>query len=113
MAQAQKIQSLATLERFSSYVSNLALNTQRPDVLDKWDMDQTVDVYADSAGIDPHLVRSDDDVAAMRQARAQAQQQQAAAERMAQMAPGGTATLADRHHGEERAHGSPQCGRRW
>jgi hypothetical protein len=87
MAQAQKIQSLATLERFSSYVSNLALNTQRPDVLDKWDMDQTVDVYADSAGIDPHLVRSDDDVAAMRQARAQAQQQQAAAERMAQMAP--------------------------
>lgn len=87
MAQAQKIQSLATLERFTSYVTNLALNTQRPDVLDKWDMDQTVDVYADSAGIDPHLVRSDDDVAAMRQARAQQQQQQAAAERAAQLAP--------------------------
>jgi hypothetical protein len=87
MAQAQKIQSLGTLERFTSYITNLVTVTQRPDVLDKWDMDQTIDAYADSAGIDPHLIVPDDKVAEIRQARAKQQAAQQQAQQLATVAP--------------------------
>lgn len=85
MAQAQKIASLTNLERFSSFANQIA--TAKPDVLDKVDTDQMIDVYADATGVDPSLVVPDEDVASVRQARAQAAQQQAAAERAAQLAP--------------------------
>lgn len=81
MAQAQKLLGLSSIERFSGFVTNLAAQTQDPTVLDKVDIDQMIDVYGDRLGIDPALVRPDDVVYEMRQARieqaqAAAQQQQ-------------------------------------
>ena len=52
----------------------------KPDVLDKLDLDQAVDDYADAYGVNPALVVPDDKVAAMREQRAkQMAAQQAAA----------------------------------
>jgi hypothetical protein len=87
MAQAQKIASLANLERFASFVGSIVTATGDSSVLDKWDRDQTLDTYADATGIDPNLIVPDDQVAAMRQQRAQQAAQQAATERAAQLAP--------------------------
>ena len=85
MAQAQKIASLTNLERFATFAGQVAAS--RPDVLDKVDTDQLIDVYADATGVDPSLVVPDDQVAANRQARAKAMQQQQAAENAAKLAP--------------------------
>jgi len=75
LAQAQKAISLSGVDRFTGYVSNLA--QLKPDALDKFDADKAVDEYADMLGVRPDLVISDDDVAEIRQQRAEAQQQQA------------------------------------
>lgn len=86
MAQAQKLVGLTGLERFSSYVGNLA--GARPDVLDKVDIDKAIDVYADITGVDPEIVRSDDEVAEIRLQRAQAEAAQAQMAQMQQAAQG-------------------------
>lgn len=92
MAQAQKLLSTTGLERIAAFAGNLAqLN---PSVMDKVDMDQLVDEYADSLGVAPATVRSDDAVAAMRQQRAKAQAQQQQMEQLAQGAQTAK-TLAD------------------
>ena len=46
----------------------------KPEVLDKIDFDQVVDDMGEAFGVNPALIVSDEDVAALRQARAQAQQ---------------------------------------
>jgi len=78
MAQAQKLVGIGSVERFTGYVSQLA--AVDPGVLDKFDMDQAVDVYADITSVPPSIVRTDEAVADMRAVRAeqQAQQQQMA-----------------------------------
>lgn len=83
MAQAQKLLGLSSVERFSGFVMNLAGQTQDMTILDKVDIDQMIDVYADRLGIDPSLVRPDNVVAEMRQARIE--QQQAAQQQQAIM----------------------------
>lgn len=90
LAQAQKAVATSGVERFAGFVGNLA--AVKPDVLDKFDTDQAVDEYADALGVSPRIVRSDDDVAKVRGARAQ-QEQQAQAAQMAQMAAQGAETL--------------------
>jgi hypothetical protein len=50
----------------------------RPDVLDRLDIDQTVDAYGDLLGVPARLIVSTDKATAVRQQRAQAQQQQMA-----------------------------------
>jgi hypothetical protein len=85
LAQAQKAAGLGTIERTVGFVANLfaATSGQRPDVFDKLDFDQAIDEFADRQGSPARVVRSDDDVAAIRAERAkQAQMQQ-----MAAMAP--------------------------
>lgn len=77
MAQAQKLLGLSTIERFSGFCTNLAAQTQDPTVLDKVDLDQMIDVYGDRISIDPSIIRSDDVVYQMRQARIEQQQAQA------------------------------------
>lgn len=65
---------------------------QNPEIYDKIDLDQTVDVLATAIGAPGGIVRSDEDVAQIREARAQQQAQQAQAQnvmqqlRMAQVA---------------------------
>ena len=80
LAQAQKALGVSGIERAISFAGNLA--GIQPDIIDKIDFDQAVDEYTAMLGVPPTIVRSDQDVAQMRQARAQAQQQQAAMEQM-------------------------------
>lgn len=80
MAQAQKAIGLASLERFASFVGNTVQQTEHTEILDKINFDNLVDEYADGAGIPSRVLVSDDDVAATRKARADAQAQQAASE---------------------------------
>jgi hypothetical protein len=86
LAQAFKSIAGGKIERFASYVGNLAAaqaNAQQPvTAFDKFDSDQSIDEYALAIGVPPTVVRSDDDVAAIRDQRAQAQQ----AQQMASMA---------------------------
>lgn len=81
MAQAQKLVGLAGIERFTGFVGELG--KVNPEVFDKVDADQLVDVYGDMTSVPPGIVRPDDQVAALRGQRAQAQQAQAAAEQAA------------------------------
>ncbi len=76
LAQAQKVMGKTAVDSLVGYVLNIA--QAKPEVLDKLDVDQSVDEYANMLGVPPALVRSDEDVAAIREARAQqaAQQQQ-------------------------------------
>lgn len=92
MAQAQKLIGLTGLERLVGFVGNVA--AAAPDSLDKLDIDQCIDEYADMVGSPPRAVRSDDEVAAIREQRQQAQQAQqlaALAQPMAQAAQGAKA----------------------
>ena len=81
LAQAQKSQAVTGLERYAQFVGNLA--GAFPEAADKMNADQLVDEYAEAIGVVPTVVRGDEEVDAVRQARqqqkAQEQQQQAIA----------------------------------
>jgi hypothetical protein len=87
LAQAQRAIATNSIDRF---VSNLgALAQIKPDVLDKFDSDKWADAYADMLGVDPELIVPGDQVALVRQQRAeaaQAEQQAAIAEQQANTA---------------------------
>lgn len=87
--QAQKMVATAGMERFTAFVGALAQG--KPDVLDKLDADQAVDEYAESMGVPPKLVVPDDQVALVRQQRAQQQQAMAMAEAAKAAAPAANA----------------------
>ncbi len=73
LSQAQKAVSTNSIDRF---VGNLGQIAQlRPDVLDKFDPDHWADLYSDKLGIDPELILPGEQVALVRQQRAQQQQQ--------------------------------------
>lgn len=78
MAVAQKAVSRNSILDFATFVGEIA--GFQPEILDKVDLDRTVDVYGGITNVPPAILRSADDVAAIRQARARAQaaQQQAA-----------------------------------
>ena len=86
IAQAQKLLGLANLERFAAMIGNLVAVI--PDVIDKLDSDQLVDEVADILAVQPGVVRSDDEVAAIRAKRADAQAQQAQIQQQAAAAEG-------------------------
>ncbi len=60
----------------------------KPDVLDKLDIDETVDAYGDLLGVPSRLIVSTDKATAARQQRAQVQQQQMALQAGQAMAAG-------------------------
>lgn len=73
LAQAQRAIATNSVDRF---VGNLGAVAQfKPDVLDKFDADAWADAYADMLGLDPDLIVPGEQVALIRQQRAQAQQQ--------------------------------------
>lgn len=78
MAQAQKAIGIGSIERFAVFVNNTAAVS--PTIFDKVDMDELIDVYGDLTSVPPSIVRPDEEVAAIRQERAKAQQMQQAAE---------------------------------
>lgn len=84
LAQAQKQLGLGSIERFASFVGQMA--QAKPESLDKLDSDQAIDIFADLIGVDPAIVVPDDKVSAMRQERMAKAQQQEQMAQMAQMA---------------------------
>lgn len=73
LAQAQRAVGTNSIDRF---VGNLGAVAQfKPEVLDKFDSDKWADIYSDSLGLDPQIIVPADQVQAIRQQRAQAQQQ--------------------------------------
>jgi hypothetical protein len=83
LAQAQKAAGLGTIERTIGFVATLAQATGSADVFDKVDLEQAIDEYADRQGAPARIIRSDEDVAAIKQGKAQ----QAQMAQMAAMAP--------------------------
>ena len=84
LAQAQRAIGANSTDRF---VGNLGAMAQiKPDVLDKFDADRWVDNYADQIGVDPELIVGNEQVALIRQSRAEQQQAAAAAEQAAKAA---------------------------
>lgn len=80
MAQAQKLVGLGSLERFGAILANAA--QINPAVLDKVDGDQYIDEAANILSIPARVVKSDEDVAIIREERKQAAQIQAQAEQL-------------------------------
>lgn len=74
MAAAQKLQGVTGVERLAVFVQTLSQSNEA--ALDKFDSDQAVVAYADMVGVPQALVRSDDEVEALRAQRAKAMQQQ-------------------------------------
>ncbi len=77
LAQAQRAVATQGMDRLLGTVGQLA--AVKPEVLDKIDFDQVVDDYGNAYGVNPAVLVPDDQVAAIRQQRAQALQAQQAA----------------------------------
>lgn len=83
LSQAQRAISTNAIDRFTQNLGVLA--AIKPELVDKFDSDYWADYYSDALGIDPRLVVSGEQVAIIRQQRAE-QQQQAEQMAMAQQA---------------------------
>jgi hypothetical protein len=84
MAQAQKLSGLAGIERFVGFAGQVA--QANPQVLDKIDTDQLIDVYGEIVSLPAGIIKSDEEVEVVRAERAKAQQQQMQMEQQAAMA---------------------------
>lgn len=83
LAQAQRAIGVNGIDRFTG---NLGVIAQfKPDVLDKFDSDAWADEYSDMLGVDPRLIVAGDQVAIIRQKRADAQAAAAKSAAMEQM----------------------------
>lgn len=81
LQQAQRSAALQPMERFATAVGSIAQLTQK--LPDKFDSDIWLERYAEAVGVDPGVVRDDEEVAAIREQEAQTQRMQ----QMAAMAP--------------------------
>jgi hypothetical protein len=82
LAQAQRAVGTNSIDRFMGTLGQVA--QFKPEVLDKVNTDKWADQYADLLGVDPEILVQEDQVAAIRQQRAQAQQQAAQMEQINQ-----------------------------
>jgi hypothetical protein len=80
LSQMQRMVGIGQTERVTSFIGNLA--AAFPEAADKLDVDATIDDYADRAGASPKIIRSEDQVNKLREARHQTEQMQAAANAM-------------------------------
>ena len=85
LAQAQRAVSTGSIERLYAFAGNLA--AVFPELPDKLDSDGAIEEYASMLGTPANVLRTRDEVDAIRAQRAQAQQEAAAAEQLAQIAP--------------------------
>ena len=90
MAQAQKLSGVASIERLSQFVAEVAQG--KPEVLDKINSDKLIDIYGDTISVPYGIIIPDEEANEIRGARAQAQQQQQQAEQ-AQMSAQTAQTL--------------------
>ncbi|HBF39783.1 MAG TPA: hypothetical protein DDW50_21025 [Firmicutes bacterium] len=84
LAMAQKASSITTIQQTATFVMSIA--GAYPDVVDKFDADEAVDQIAEMNGTPPKVVRSDEDVAKIRQQKHQAQQAAAQMQALDQVA---------------------------
>jgi hypothetical protein len=78
MAQAQRLVATGSIERFAGFIGQSA--SIWPEMRHKFDAAQAADDYAEALGVNPKMVRSDDEVEEMQQAEQQAMAQQQAME---------------------------------
>lgn len=86
MAQAQKSGALGSLERFTTYVTNLAQQTGDPSVMRRFNADGAVKTYGDAIGESTKVVRTDEEVAFLAEQDQRAAQAAAQAEQTAMAA---------------------------
>lgn len=98
LAQAQRAVAVGSLDRMAQYIGGLA--QFNPDVVDKFDFDQSVDEYGEAIGVSPKIIRSDDKVKEMRGDR-QRQQQMQQALAMAGPAADAAKALSETNVGED------------
>lgn len=84
LAQAQKQSAITPIVDTVGQVIEMATATQLPEILDKIDFDEVVDQIGGLNGVPPSIIKSDDIVAKIREARAQQQQAMNQAAMMAQ-----------------------------
>lgn len=100
MAQAQKSIGLSSLTQAVGFIGQLA--QVKPEALDKLNIDEAIDSYAEMSGVSPTVILPQEQVDQIRQQRAQ-QQQQAQAAAMAQAAAQGAKTLSETQTSEPSA----------
>lgn len=76
MAQAQKSIGLSSLSSTVGFIGQLA--QAKPEALDKLDVDQAIDAFAEMSGVSPTVIVPQEQVEQVRQGRARQQQQQQA-----------------------------------
>lgn len=82
MAQAQKMVGLGAVDRFTGFVAQAA--QVNPEVLDKINSDNLIDVYGDLTSVPSRIIRTDDETTAIRDSRKQMQAQAHQAEMLRQ-----------------------------
>lgn len=75
LAQAQKAIGIGNIERFVNFTASLAGATQNPAPLDRLNMDEIIEEYADGVAVPPHLLNTPEEAEARRQDREQQAQQ--------------------------------------
>jgi hypothetical protein len=85
LAQAQKAVATGGIERLAGFAGNFA--AVKPEILDNMNEDEAFQEYAEMLGTPARIVRDRDEVAGLRQRRAEGQAQQAQAEMAATVAP--------------------------
>lgn len=91
LAEAQKLAGVASIERLSGFAANVVAVTKDQSLVDKFDWDIALEVYADAVGSPPKMLRSEDDMNAIRQQRSKQQQ----TVQSAQLMQSGAATAKD------------------
>jgi len=86
LAQAQKMVGTTAVEQLGAFVGNLTAVYQ--DASDKFDADEAINQYAEMLGVPPELIRSDEDVMRIRQARRRELEEQKRMEQAQEIAQG-------------------------
>lgn len=100
LAQAQKMVDIQGIRELASFGGQLARAV--PDTMDNLDVDKIMRTYGERLGTAPHLIRGADEVAALRQKRAQQQAAQAQ-QQQAMAAAEGAKTLSQTDTGGDNA----------
>jgi len=79
LAQAQRAVATSSIEQTAGFASSLA--AFNPEVMDKMDLDEAIDQFAAMKGVPPRIINTNDEVAKIRAARAEAAAEQANAEK--------------------------------
>lgn len=86
MAKAQKMEEVNAVETSLAAVGQIAVATQSADVWDTIDIEESVNIILEGRGAPARVGRSKEDIAVIREARAQAQQQAQQQQQQAEMA---------------------------